>query len=104
MSTGPFAALKTLVETLPSLARCIGPSPRLPTANNIRSPSSLSSAASSSLAAGSPTSIRTLGRAPRSSHISAARSSSLLSSRRSSSSTIRASTVRPSRSISGSFG
>ena len=30
--TGPLAALKTLVETLPSLIRLTGPSPRLPTA------------------------------------------------------------------------
>jgi hypothetical protein len=35
--TGPFAARKTFVETLPSLMRRITPSPRLPTAMSVLS-------------------------------------------------------------------
>ena len=64
-STGPFAALSTLVETLPSLARRTGPSPRLPTARSVCSPSCLLRRPPNRPAAGSPTSSRILGRTPR---------------------------------------
>ena len=60
IKTGPVAALRTLVETLPSLSRSKSPRPRLPTDTRVGPPRS--SAAFSSTEAGSPLSSRNLGR------------------------------------------
>ena len=75
--TGPLEALKTLVETLPTLNLFTAPRPRLPTAMGAVS-GVASSASLVEAAAGSPTAISARGRIPEVSSISATRASGAL--------------------------